>query len=160
MIEKLVSEIIQEDFIEVKVLDKTYRVAQPTTATLIECSKYISQIPKIDIDENRNITLEALRVAKDCSFIGDVVAILILGKKGLKTTVTKSKYFGLKKYQVEKDNQKELSKILLEELTPKELNDLGNIILSKMDIGFFLGFTISLQEVNLTKPTKTTASGH
>lgn len=148
MIEKYVSEIINEDYFEVEINGKKINVAQPTTATLIEVSKFIGQLPNLNIDENRNLTLEALRVARDCEFVGELIATLILGKKRLRAQ---------KKWQ--KDKKKELARILLEELTPKELNRLGNEILSKMDIAFFLGFIISLQEVNLTKPTKTTVSG-
>lgn len=159
-IEKMVCETIQQEPIEVQVNETTYRVAPPTVATLIEVSKYISQLPEITMQDDFKA---ALAYACECEFVGDIVAILMLGKKHLvvERQVKKRKFFGLIEYtHTESVNrQSELARMLLEELSPKELSSLGNEILQKMEIGFFLGFTTSLLEVNLLRSTRMTQSG-
>ena len=98
--------------------------------------------------------------------LGDIAAILILGAKGLKETVTtKRKYFlGLFTRSVNEtvDRKEELSKWLLEELNTAQLNKLIFELLKDFNLGDFFGTTTFLIEINLLRPTKvveTTASG-
>lgn len=152
--EELICNSILQNPIEITVLGKTYSVAQPTTATIIFASKYISRIPKIEIDSNDNAVLSILRNAKDCEHIGYAIAILILGKKNL----VGRKFFGLKKV----DNVTILARQLLENCSPKELQELLTKLLKMLELGFFLDTIIFLQDVNLLKKTKAneaTASG-
>ncbi len=166
------SETVLQQPINVEILGKTYSVAPPSVATLILASAAISKMPSVD-KEAENIAYEALAVAEECAPIGEVIAILVLGAKGLTrvdkaiTAIEKRYLFGLLKRrkevlsEVEVDAKSELAQELLENLTPKQLNELMNSILSQMDIAFFLGSLISLHEINLTraKKKKMTASG-
>jgi hypothetical protein len=154
-IEIKTSEAVLQQPIDIEILDKTYSVAPPSVATLIAASAAISKLPTVD-KNSENIAVEALAVAEDCAAIGEVIAILVLGAKGL--TETKRSWLGRKKETI--DKKAILARELLENLSPKQLNELMNRILLQMDIAFFFGSLISLTEINLTRARKkTTASG-
>lgn len=173
-IEQKVAETILQQPYDIVVGDKTYTASSPSTATLILVSEAISKLPHIVLDPN-NLVEESLSIAKDCSVLGDVVAILILGAKNIKETVkrreVKEKRFlhGLirRKYEIEKeivvDRKAELANELLEELTPSELHSLTASLLQRMDLSDFFGLTTFLTEINLLQQTKVvneaTASG-
>ena len=156
-IAKLTADAILQNPIAVTVCGREYHVAPPSTATLIEASKHIAAISHVDIDKDGNIVSEVLAVAADCSYIGDIVAILMLGKKYM---ATEKKYlFGLVTRRV--NNVSKLSKELLENLTPKELNSLVAEIVKTMNVDFFFSITIFLKGISQLRMTKipTTASG-
>lgn len=173
-IEQKVAETILQQTSEIVVGDKKYTAAPPSTATLILVSEAISHLPHVVLDPN-NIVEESLAIAKDCSVLGDVVAIFILGAKNLTETVkrreVKEKRFlwGLfrRKYEIEAaqviDRKAELAKELLENLTPAELHNLTASLLQRMDLSDFFGLTTFLTEINLLRQTKVvsevTASG-
>ncbi|MDR1197529.1 MAG: hypothetical protein LBK94_00755 [Prevotellaceae bacterium] len=157
-IEKITCDAILQNPIAITVCGKEYHVAPPSTATLIEVSKYISQLPELNINKDGNVVMETLSIAKDCEALGDIVAILILGKKNLITE--KKRLFGLIKYKV--DNQKKLAGEILLNLSTEELNDLFVKLLNLLKVDFFFDITIFLKDVNMLKKTKmseTTASG-
>lgn len=126
---------------EVVIGGVTYQVAPPSTATLILVSELVSTMPRVDISEESVIT-GTLKIAKDCNPIGEIVATLIIGAKEL------SKPFQFK-YKVKK-----LSKVLLMELSPKQLSDMTLDLLKGMETGDFFGLTTFLIEINLTKTTR------
>lgn len=181
------SEAVLQQPINVEILGKTYPVAPPSVATLILASAAISKMPAVNKDAENGV-YETLAVAADCAPMGEVIAILVLGAKRLtetikvieqvEKTVERIVYdeylFGLIKRpkvievtiteDVEKevviDRKSKLQKELLENLSPRQMNELMNSILAQMDIAFFLGTLISLSEINLTRAKrKTTASG-
>lgn len=168
-IEQKTAQAILQQTEEVIVGGVTYQVSPPSTATLILASEAISLLPSRKMD-SEDVLNESLAVARDCRVIGDIIAILILGAKNL-TETSEGKRFGwrslwgglIHRGRTEDDRKAELSKRLLEDLTPKELNELCARLLSKMQIGDFFGLTSFLQEINLLRPTKevseTTASG-
>jgi len=179
-IEKKVAATILEKGDKVQVGGKTYVVAPPTTATLILVSELVAQIPPINKAERPGEILnESLRIAKDCRVLGEIPAVIILGAMGLEEAkniteeqeIVDSSLCGLikkkKKVTVEKniiiDRKKELTDILLYHTSPRELSELTANLLMSLEIGDFFGFTTSLAEINLLKPTKreveTTASG-
>lgn len=111
-------------------------------------SEAISQLPHISLDAEK-IVEETLSVAKDCRFLGDIAAILILGAKSITETI-KSPQIKKKRYlwglitftreevvEVTVDKQAELARELLENTTPKELNSIISEILSRMQIADF-----------------------
>jgi len=157
-IEKLTADTILQNPQKIMVNGREYKVAPPTVATLIEVSKYISKTPEMKVDENGNVLTEVLASAKDCSCFGDIAAILILGKKNL---VTEKKYlFGL--YSREVNNQTNLAKELIDNLSPEELNELIMEIFKTMKVAFFFSISIFLKNVNQlrkTKESETTVSG-
>lgn len=165
-IEKKVADTILQKSKTVEIGGETYEVAPPSTATLILVSKEVAMLPPIEVNKETDILTETLRIAKDCSFLGDIIAILILGANRIteKKRVVKKRFFGLIKdvSDITVNRQKELADLLLRHKSPKELNELTAHLLSGMEIGDFFGLTTSLIEINLTKPTKeveTTASG-
>jgi len=158
-VEKLTCDTILQNYHKVTVNGREYKIAPPTTATLIEVSKYISQIPDTQVKDDGNVLLEVLSFAKDCECFGDIAAILMLGKKNL---VTEKKYlFGLIK-RGEQNNQKKLASELLNTLSAEELNGLILEIFKTLRVDFFFGISTFLRDVNQLRKTKeieATASG-
>lgn len=164
-IEQRVGEAILQQPKEYTIGDRIFTVAPPSVSTLILVSEAISLLPQMQLDKTK-IVEEVLFVAKDCRMLGDIAAILMLGAKGLKETVTtRKKYlFGLFSKTVTEtiDRKGELSKWLLEELNTAQLNKLIFELLKDFNLGDFFGTTTFLIEINLLRPTKvveTTASG-
>lgn len=154
--------------------DRKYTAAPASTATLILVSEAISLLPHAKLDPERLVE-DSLSIAKDCRPLGEIAAILLLGAKNLKETVKvrqkveKRRLFGLVKVtetiETERviDRKAELATELLDDLSPRELNNLVVSLLQKMELGDFFGLTTFLTEINLLRPTKveneTTASG-
>lgn len=164
-IEQRVGEAVLQQPKEFVIGNKTFIVAPPSVSTLILVSEAISLLPQVQLDKAK-IVEEVLFVAKDCRILGDIAAILILGAKGLKETVTTKRkhFFGLFTRSVNEtvDRKAELSKWLLEELDTSQLNKLIFELLKDFNLGDFFGTTTFLIEINLLRPTKvveTTASG-
>ena len=172
--EQKVSDTILQKPIEVSVGDRKYTAAPASTATLILVSETISLLPHAKLDPERLVE-DSLSIAKDCRPLGEIAAILLLGAKNLKETVKvrqkveKRRLFGLVKVtetiEIERgiDRKAELATELLDDLSPRELNNLVVSLLQKMELGDFFGLTTFLTEINLLRPTKveneTTASG-
>lgn len=165
-IEQKVGDAVLQRPKEIDINGRRFIVAPPSISTLILASEAISQLPQVNLD-SRKIIEEVLFVAKDCRVLGDIVAVLILGAKGLKETVTtrKKRFFGLFSKTVTEtvDRKAELSAWLLEELDAVRLNKLVRDLLKEFDIGDFFGTTTFLIGVNLLRSTKvveeTTAFG-
>lgn len=131
-IETKVAQTILQQPEEITVGDKVYKAAPPSAATLILASEAVARMPKIQLNTER-IVDEVLAIGKDCRPMGEIVAIMILGAKGLtetrKTvkTVEKRRFWGLIKeaeqVEVEEviDHKTALAKSLLEyaERTPQ-----------------------------------------
>lgn len=136
----------------VEIGGKHYNVAKPSTATLIMASAAISKLP--NFGERKEATLsEVLRVAKDAGGLGDVVAILLIGAKGLN-------HIGPRRW-IKLFRLRRMKRTVLEDLSENELNVLTLKLLSFQDINSFFALITFLTGVNITKATKviTTASG-
>ncbi len=172
-IETKVAQTILQRPEEITVGDKTYKAAPPSAATLILVSEAVSRMPKTKLDME-HIAEEVLSVGKDCRPMGEIVAILILGAKGLTETrkvartVERRRFFGLIKdtehMEGEEvvDHKAALAKSLLEDMTPKELHNLAARLLQRSQVADFFGLTTFLSEINLLRQTRevgTTASG-
>ena len=173
-LEEKVAETILQKSDEITIGEKTYRIAPPTTATLILASEAVSRLPKTVLDPQK-VVEESLSVAKDCRALGEVAAIMILGARHLTETKKvrekreKRCLLGLFKrnewVEVEKtiDRKAELAQELLNTYSPKALNMIVGALLHKMELGDFFGLTTFLIEINLLRPTKVetgaTASG-
>ena len=167
-IEKKVSDTLLQQEITVKIGDKTYQAAPPSTATLILVSEAVSRLPheKFELKADDNVVQPCLSMAKDCTPIGEIAAILILGAKGCTEVVkeeietVKPILFGIIKRRkvvtVERtiDRKAELAKELLENHTPIELFNLITKQLQTLQLGDFFGLTTFLIEINLLRPTK------
>jgi hypothetical protein len=156
-IEKKVADTILQKPYKVEVGGVTYEVAPPSIATLVIVSSLIAKLPQVNLNE-KNILLETLKVAKDCSLLGDIVATLILGADNLEEerVIVQKRLFGIirEEVKIKIDNQHILSDKILKKLTPRQVNNTTVEILNRMEVGDFFGLTASLIEVNLTKPTK------
>lgn len=162
-IEKQVSDAVLQEPTKITLGDKVYTVARPSAGTIIEVSKYIATLPIAPFIESENEVLSyVLAYAKDCEAIGDIAAILILGRKGLIVTrerVTK-RFFGLyKKVETfEVNQQKELAQELLDNCTNEELLTLISQTLEMQHIAFFFSVITSLNEANILRRTKEKSS--
>ncbi|MDR0385396.1 MAG: hypothetical protein LBH60_04905 [Prevotellaceae bacterium] len=164
-VETKVAETILQKNKEIVIGNETYQVATPSTATLILASEAISRLPYINLD-SENIASESLYIAKDCRILGNIIAILILGAKNLQgiRKITKRRFLGILKEETEEiiDNEAILSKKILEEVSPKQLNELLTELLQSMEVAFFFATSTSLIEINLLRKTRevgTTAFG-
>ena len=148
-----------------------YNIAPPSISTLILVSEIISTLPQVDDVPKDKIVFSALHHAKDFKQLGDIVAVLILGAKGLTETVTrkvvKKRFFGLIKSEKEEiitidrkaelsklDRKAELSKLVLDNIRPSVMLNIIVRRLNDLEIGDFFGITTSLAEANILSPTK------
>lgn len=129
-----------------------YSFMPPTSATLIAASAAASKLPRVAIDAQDPIG-EMLRVGKDCTPVGEIVAILLCGAKGF--------LHEGKEHEEYEQRIKAMTIHLLEDIPPSELQQLAISILSRSDVSSFFGLTAFLVEANMLKATKaeTTASG-
>jgi hypothetical protein len=160
----------QEEIINIG--DKQYAIAPPSIATLVLASEVVSKLPHVKLDEER-IMEGTLAIAKDCAILGDLAAVLVLGAKHIKDEVAirkieeKRHLWGLYKTKeitiTTISKREQLAKELMEDLTPREMQNLIAQIIAKMQVGDFFGLTTFLIEITLTQPTKVeteaTASG-
>lgn len=164
--EKKVAETILQQLDEVNVGGQTYKIAPPSTATMILASEAVSRFPNVKMDDTR-IVEESIHYAKDFGPLdGEIAAILILGARHLKETVKtrekreKRRFFGIFKtyeeVEVETvvDRKAELVELLLNDLTPKELHSLVALLLRKMQVADFFALTTFLAGINMIQPTK------
>lgn len=180
-IESKVAKSILQQTEEITIGDEVMSVAPPSTATLILVSEETAKLPQLKLD-SKNMASEVIYVAKDCRVLGDIVAILILGAKGLTKTIIISEtvernvekivydeyLFGLIKRpktmtetiteiidkKVIVDQKAELARKLLEDIPPRELHGLTGRLLNTLQISDFFGFTTSLIEINLLRQTR------
>lgn len=131
---------------EIRIGNKMYKVAKPTAATLILISKYISELPVVDVDRNIRTLDYALSIAcQDHS--ADILAMLIIGAK--KPIYNKGILGSINKMM-----QKKLSEKILYNLDYEEIFVNTMSILSNIKTAFFLSNLIFLKEINLLRPTK------
>jgi hypothetical protein len=163
LIEEITAEAILQDAQTITVAGREYRVSPPTVATLIEASKYIARVPDLPVTKSEKDIYAAFAVAKDCECYGDIVAILMLGKKHLRSEerVVKRRFLGLLKEEhvYVRDNQKILAETLLSDLSSLELWNLTVELIKMQNVSFFLSISAVLREVNMIQRTKTTAPG-
>lgn len=159
---KVAAAILEKPIATIELEGVKYNIAPPSISTLILVSEIVSSLPQVDNVPNDKIVYSALHHAKDFKQLGDIVAVLILGAKGLTDTVTrkvvKKRFFGLIKSETEEtvtiDRKAELAKIVLDNIRPSVMLNIIVRRLNDLEIGDFFGITTSLSETNLLKPTK------
>lgn len=156
-IETKVAATVLQKPIEETIGGVTYHIAPPSCATIILASELIAQLPVLQLNPD-NIASETLYVAKDCRILGDVLAVLILGAKGVceRKEVVKKHFFGLVRNVeiVVVNKQAELAERLLLDVSPSEMRSAVARLLDRLEIGDFFGFTTSLLEINLLRQTR------
>lgn len=161
--EERVAQTILQQPTTIKVGSKEYAVAPPSTATLILVSAAASTLPNVSLDEKKLVEA-TLNIAKDCTAIGDIIATLILGAKHVNDPVTRTEVRTVRylrglfkremRIEVSETKREQLSRELLEELSPRELQTILGQLLATLEIGDFFGLTTFLLEVNTIRPTK------
>ncbi|OFY44009.1 MAG: hypothetical protein A2X18_07730 [Bacteroidetes bacterium GWF2_40_14] len=169
---KIVKAVLQGKTV-LTICGEKYEVATPLVATIMKVSELIAEMPVIDSSlENEEAKMEVLRKARECSVLGEICAVMMLGyKENYVDTVVirpEKRLFGvvINKPKVQEiDRLKELSDKLLTKIGPRDLSMLMRGLLDDMEIEAFFGLTTSLSDINLVKKTvevvknKTTASG-
>lgn len=148
-IEQSVANAILQKPIEIKIGSEMYSVPQPTIATLILVSEEIGSLPNISMN-SENPILESIAKAEYYKNIGRVYATIILGAKRINETRQTGRWF-FKRTEKMIDY---LSRQIMEEYTPQQLNELLGKLLGGMQIAFFFAITTSLNDINNLKPTK------
>lgn len=157
-VESKTADTILQNSSVIRIGDNEYMTQKPTAATLIEVSKYISTLPELHVEDEKRVIYEVLAHASECEYIGDILAILILGKKNLEPieVITKKYKFGFIPIKVKSvyHPREELAKQILLELSPEEIFEYTFSALESMKVAFFLNTIIFLRDVNLLKTTK------
>lgn len=162
-IEQMVAAAILEKATDkIEVCGNIYPIADPSIATLILVSEIVSTLPIVDKNTpSENVAYAVLHHAKDFKAIGDICAILVLGAKNLteeREIIEEKPLFGLFKRRTTRkvvvDKQAELSKLILENMSPSKIFDVIVQRLQDMEVGYFFSITTSLSEANLLKATK------
>lgn len=138
---------------ELKIGDRTFQVAPPTIATLIEVS---TRVAKMEFDEPQEETQlnYVLRNARKAKSIPEVLALLILGEQKAfapETWTTKiARWLRLEP----KSAFEELAHQLATQHTPEELMQAFVEVLSKMEVESFFAISTFLRRVNVIEPKK------
>ena len=145
MTKKKVSESINEDKIPIKVGNRTYQCDVCSVEAIIRISAMIPE--DIIINRKANIVDEVFRIAKDCGFLNEMMALLIIRKTGLFPELRRKRM--AEHYPCVK--------------SPSQMyNDL-KMLIGTEEIPSFFEITTFLLETNILKPTRkvetTTASG-
>jgi hypothetical protein len=150
-IEQKTAETILQKVENIQIGDEVYVVAPPSIATLIIASEIVAEMPKgCVLKDDEEILKETLRTAKDFKRLGELLAVLILGAKGL--TEEKKRFFGLIKTKV--DKKAELSDKISNNIGATEYASLFVALLTKMQVSDFFGIITFLTEITLTKATR------
>lgn len=135
---------------EIVVGKKKFILHKPTFGTIVLASAYISKTPLFEL-KSENIIVDVLRNAKDARSIGDVIASVIVGSKGMESKCFIGRF--IKKRRFEK-----IARYVVENSTPSELLKLVYKLFESMEVEDFFAVIAFLNEINVTKAT-TTAYG-
>lgn len=136
-VEKKVAEAILQEPIKITLNGSVYEVERPRVGTMIKASGFIGELPQGKVSDDEY--LATLLNPKYYEAIVNAMIVLVCGING--------KY---KKEKVRED--------ILQEYDDKLLSGLISI-LSTLNSEVFFSLITFLHGVNITKPTKTTASG-
>lgn len=148
--------LLQRPF-QVKAGDMTFTVPAPTVATVIAVSGLISRIPETAFSDDDKVLPAVLAHASECSALGDIAAMLILGEKEYNAPVDgKDGPVGriLRRRAARRTKGGELAKRLVQGLTPAQLNRAVTEILVHTEVSDFFALTTFLTGVNCLRRTK------
>ena len=164
--EQVAAAILEKPIGQLEIDGVTYEIAPPCTSTLILVSEIVSTLPIVEKCPPEEVLSSVLHNAKDYRKLGDIVAVLILGRKRLteevevETEESVPFLFGLfrRKRKVKRkvvvDRMAELSQKVLDNVLPSTLQEMIVQRLTKLEVGDFFAITTSLSEANLLKPTR------
>lgn len=176
-LEKKVADAILERSTDIITIDgREYPIGPPTAGTLILVSELVADMPEI-VEKPENYYHEVLRVARDVSVLGRIVATLILGAKRIKeqrkviaeSSVEQKRWSWRKfrKVSIMTTEKKEILEIdylagrLLDEVTNETLLKIVAKRLGMLQVKDFFELTTFLSVANRLKATREveTASG-
>lgn len=176
-LESKVADAILERTTDIITIDgRDYPIAPPTAGTLILVSELVADMPDIT-EKPENYYQEVLRVARNVSVLGRIVATLILGAKRIKEQRTllvkapvKRMHWSWKKFRKISTTTKELvEKLEIDYIAERLIDEISNKTLLKivvkrlgmMQVKDFFELTTFLSVANRLKPTREveTASG-
>lgn len=157
-IEQKTAKTMLEKDIPIEIAGKTYQMPPVTGATLLLFSAEISGL-KINGSDKDNFYNMVLRNASRSKDIAKALAILILGANKIEAEKGKTKNFI--KQLFKRDELSELTKRIYYKLSIQEMSQLFLDILKEIQPTVFFSLIIFLNEVNVSKPTKSemTVSG-
>lgn len=138
--------VLQKPY-EVTAGGRTYRVARPTPATLIEVSRLVKTLPSADIAGDRAAAWILGNAARHYPTVLRIAATLICGVR------PQGLWGGDREI-------KSVESRLRHEASNEEVWTIISSCLSYQQIGFFLNNIISLGAANVTSPTRTSATAH
>lgn len=176
-LETKVADAILERTTDVITIDgRDYPIGPPTAGTLILVSELVADMPNI-AENPENYFQEVLRVARDVSVLGRIVATLILGAKRIKeqrkvsatVPVEKTRWSWRRLRRIKMMTSKSVEMLEINYLAERILDEITNETLLKivakrlgmMQIKDFFELTTFLSVANRLKPTREveTASG-
>lgn len=152
-IEERTAETILQQPKAVEIDGKCYKIAPPTTATLILVSGMISRLPnfgEIEDIKGEEVVFHTLANAKDCEKVAEIAAVMIVGAK----EYGKSKEKSLLRRIFKKESRFEHVRNAILNASPKKLDEVIGACLQGMQVQDFFLVTTFLNKVNLTKETK------
>lgn len=144
-IEQQTAETILQKDGSIKIGRRTFRNPKPTSAALIEASAIVSTLPRIVTNQDEPF-VETMRIAKDCVHVADAVAVLLTGAKRSQCGFALCR----KLYEWRKAR---VRRILLECLTPAQLQQLAIHLFRQSEAAHFFDLTTFLIGINMLKPT-------
>lgn len=152
-LESRVAETILQERRPILLGGRKFMSAKPTLATLIDASRYISELPQFQMD-GKNPVFDTLSIASDCSAIAKVIAVMLLGGKKNKGLLYRIRFSSIVRKITDKATQVEINLAL-------------RALLEGLQVEYFFVTTTSLIEINLLKQrrevdgktSQTTASG-
>ncbi len=162
--EELVEKTVLEKEVEIILRGEKYNVAPPSIATLILFSKYVGKLPKEVLNKEKPIA-SLMSNADKLHYLGYAIASAILGVEDFnkKCKLERSMFDRLRFWKETKTIPQ--GELLAEKINKIEVEEVYSAfvkVLSSMKLNVFFQLTISLLEMNLTKPTRemeTTVSG-
>lgn len=167
------AELLQEPE-EITIGGEVYSVAPASNATIIKLSSFMAAItdnaPGSTGEEQ--VLAYVMSRGRDCAFIGDFLAVLVLGAKKYRE-IEEKRLESAGKGRIRRfvdgvlnrsreDGIERLKRQVLEEMTPRETLNLTTRLLGRLQLGDFFGLITFLQNMNVLRPTKvigTTVSG-
>ncbi|MDR2834583.1 MAG: hypothetical protein LBV69_00060 [Bacteroidales bacterium] len=149
-LKNLVGKTIFQDFTEITILDRIFKVAPPTIGTMILVSEEIGKMDKLDLknETDNEIIFKTIANAENGVFLGRILAIMILGAKIIKKGHKKDikSFFKPKNKTLDK-----LTEYIIDNTSADNLFIIFKEILSMQKIDFFFANMQFLNEVNLLK---------
>lgn len=145
---KTADTILQEPYI-VEIGGKKYKAAPPTAATLIRVSEIVSEFPRLEATDQKQIIETVLANAWKCGSIGLIAATLIRG-----VTKTKKEENSLFNKLSNQMSVEEFGEVILTRKSNAEINKIVTELLSRLEVADFFALTTFLSELNIIRETK------